>query len=498
MKRSIIALLSVLIGLVSSCALAENENTFSTEQGIAGVACIITDPAGRLVLVKDNVTGRYGLPGGRVNLAESPTRALAREVFEETAIRVTVGEVYHKDNRGVLFACQSQAPLPVVSKADGTGFLPVWRAPHFASEIDEAYLVPAVHADDYRYRFNGRGELLWSLAAKAPSSDVTALADFSALAPTFYVSQYGLVTGVQQAVAMMGDTASVLTKQIFRLVNTLGETAFYVALVPLFLIFRGHKSALSLLFLLISAAAVSTTLKTGFAMPRPFYLWPNLQIGEASGFTVPSGHTLLAAAVMTAWYLKRRVNDGPAYGSLVIALGVVTLMGLNRMYLGVHFASDVIIGALVGASVAWATVNMDAMTIAKGRPLLTTGRMWLLICSILALLALALKLPNLVYLAALAAGVYTGQVWHKLFPSHKPATSFKGKLLTLAWIFLGAGGMIVAAWCVTQLTGLSWIVLIIVSMSAWSLGPWVLIASPELAKWSGARLGWCNGDKDTW
>ncbi|OOF01083.1 hypothetical protein BZG78_01590 [Salinivibrio sp. MA351] len=490
MKRSIAVLLSVFSWWVSSYALAQGDDTFSTEQGIAGVACVITDPAGRLLLIKDRVTGRYGLPGGRVNLTESPTRALAREVFEETALRVNVGKVAHKDKRGVLFACQSQTPLPVVSNANGTGVLPVWQALHFGSEIDKALLIPPAQAGDYRYRFKDRGELLWSLAAKTPSSDVAALADFSALAPAFYVSQYGLVSGLQTAVAHLGDVASAMTKRLFRLINILGEIAFYVALVPLFLIFRGHKSALSLLFLLISAATVSITLKTGFAMPRPFYLWPDLQIGKASGFTVPSGHTLLAAAVVTAWYLKRRDTHGQAYGSLVLALAVMILMGLNRMYLGVHFASDVVIGALVGSSLAWATVKIDAVTIGKDRPLLTTGRLWLLVCALLALLALALKLPDLLYLAALSAGIYTGQVWHKLFPSHKPAASMMGKLLTLAWIFLGVAGLLLAAWGVVQVTGMSWIVLIVVSMAAWSLGPWVLIASPELARWSSTRLGW--------
>ncbi|WP_205619397.1 hypothetical protein, partial [Salinivibrio socompensis] len=71
----------------------------------------------------------------------------------------------------------------------------------------------------------------------------------------------------------------------------------------------------------------------------------------------------------------------------------------------------------------------------------------------------------------------------------KPAASMMGKLLTLVWIFLGVAGLLLAAWGVVQMTGMSWIVLIVVSMAAWSLGPWVLIASPELAKWSNTRLG---------
>ncbi|ODQ01171.1 bifunctional NUDIX hydrolase/phosphatase PAP2 family protein [Salinivibrio sp. DV] len=489
MKWSIALLLSVVSWLVSSSVLADAENTFSPEQGIAGVACMVVDPAGRLLLVKDRVSGRYGLPGGRVSLAESPQKALAREVFEETAIRVDVGKVRYQDHRGVLFDCRSLAPLPVVSQADGTGILPAWLAPNFASEIDEARLVPKAHAEDYQYRFNDRGALLWSLVDKVPSSDVTALADFSALAPAFYVSQYGLVSGVQQAVAAMGETMASFTTQVFWLVNILGETAFYLAFVPLFLVFRGHKSALSLLFLLISAAAVSTLLKSGFAMPRPFFIWPELKIGDARGFTVPSGHTLLAAAVTTAWYLKRRAEHPPAYGALALTVLVIVLMGLNRMYLGVHFASDVIIGGLIGAGIASVTVKLDGLTVKNARPLLNTARIWLLVCIILALAALAVKLPNLLYLAALAAGVYTGQVWHKLFPTRKPAQTRGGKILTFAWIILGAGIILGVAYGVSQLTGVSWVLLIFTCMAIWSIPPWALIASPELARWLARKIG---------
>ncbi|WP_439437748.1 hypothetical protein [Salinivibrio costicola] len=62
MKRSIAVLLSVFSWWVSSYALAQGDDTFSKEQGIAGVACVITDPAGRLLLIKIESPGDMVYP----------------------------------------------------------------------------------------------------------------------------------------------------------------------------------------------------------------------------------------------------------------------------------------------------------------------------------------------------------------------------------------------------------------------------------------------------
>lgn len=59
------------------------------------VGGIITDPAGRLLLVRrahDPEAGRWSLPGGKVEPGESVRAATAREVAEETGLEVVVGE----------------------------------------------------------------------------------------------------------------------------------------------------------------------------------------------------------------------------------------------------------------------------------------------------------------------------------------------------------------------------------------------------------------------
>ena len=60
------------------------------------VGAIITDPAGRLLLIKrghEPEAGRWSLPGGRIEPGESDEQALVREVCEETGLTVTAGRL---------------------------------------------------------------------------------------------------------------------------------------------------------------------------------------------------------------------------------------------------------------------------------------------------------------------------------------------------------------------------------------------------------------------
>jgi 8-oxo-dGTP diphosphatase len=74
------------------------------------VGAIVTDDTGRLLLVKrghEPEAGRWSLPGGRVNPGESDGHAVAREVHEETGLRVEpgrlVGEVERPAPGGAVF-----------------------------------------------------------------------------------------------------------------------------------------------------------------------------------------------------------------------------------------------------------------------------------------------------------------------------------------------------------------------------------------------------------
>jgi len=63
---------------------------------VACVGGVVLDPAGRLLLVlrgQEPARGTWSVPGGRVEPGETDAEATAREVLEETGVRVEVGEL---------------------------------------------------------------------------------------------------------------------------------------------------------------------------------------------------------------------------------------------------------------------------------------------------------------------------------------------------------------------------------------------------------------------
>ena len=95
-------------------------------------------------------------------------------------------------------------------------------------------------------------------------------------------------------------------------------------------------------------------IKTLIARPRPFDIYPDIipLIGPPTNFSFPSGHTGFAFAAAFVMYrmLPRK------YG--VPALLLALLIAFSRLYLGVHYPSDVLFGILIGALTAETAVEL--------------------------------------------------------------------------------------------------------------------------------------------
>lgn len=108
-----------------------------------------------------------------------------------------------------------------------------------------------------------------------------------------------------------------------------------------------RAEAVILLVTLTSSAALGRGFKLLFARPRP-QLFPWLT--GAGGWSFPSGHTLTAMVLggLLAWLMGRRLG-GWRQVALWVGAGLWTgLVGLSRVYLGVHYPSDVLASLVVG------------------------------------------------------------------------------------------------------------------------------------------------------
>jgi undecaprenyl-diphosphatase len=137
----------------------------------------------------------------------------------------------------------------------------------------------------------------------------------------------------------------------FRLSHQLGTLPACTVIVlgaAAWLLRRGEKAeALLFVALGLTTLGLQEGLKALFARPRP-HLWPWMI--PQSDYSMPSGHALAAATFypLLARVVARRWPRAalPAY---VMAVVLALFIGIGRLYLGVHWPSDVVVGWTLGA-----------------------------------------------------------------------------------------------------------------------------------------------------
>lgn len=129
-------------------------------------------------------------------------------------------------------------------------------------------------------------------------------------------------------------------------------TLITLAVAGYLFVARKHATAGFVLAAVAGGAILGFALKLVFARPRPD-LVAHLVAVDTSSF--PSGHAMNSAVVyLTLGTLLARTQQGLAVRAYLISIAIVLtlLVGISRVYLGVHWPSDVIAGWCVGAG--WA------------------------------------------------------------------------------------------------------------------------------------------------
>jgi len=130
----------------------------------------------------------------------------------------------------------------------------------------------------------------------------------------------------------------------FKGITFLGDEEFYLLLFPFIFWCLDTKFGAKLVYILLITGAINYGLKDLFAQPRPFVLQPGINLVEATGYGLPSGHAQSAVLIWGA--LASRIKK--TWGWIVAVLAML-LIGVSRIYLGVHFPTDVLAGWALGA-----------------------------------------------------------------------------------------------------------------------------------------------------
>ncbi len=161
------------------------------------------------------------------------------------------------------------------------------------------------------------------------------------------------MNGIDDAVAywIAGIRNPVLDSVMFGI--TYAVDYLVIALVIFLLLFMRHKRlALGLILALAIELCVTLGMKELIHRPRPTVL--PLDVSDFSFYSFPSGHTsrafVIAGLFSNVWRHQR-----------LLFYSFAVLVGFSRIYLGVHYFTDVVAGAGVGILVSWAVVRFRLM-----------------------------------------------------------------------------------------------------------------------------------------
>ena len=136
----------------------------------------------------------------------------------------------------------------------------------------------------------------------------------------------------------------------FKTISRLGDGPFWYIMLLSVWTMQGVAYGLNILYLVVMGSIgtlIYKFLKNKTTRPRPYQVHQVIVLGERplDHFSFPSGHTLHAVMVtITLGYIQPLL--------LILMLPFTILVALSRMVLGLHYPSDVIVGAIIGASVA--------------------------------------------------------------------------------------------------------------------------------------------------
>lgn len=134
-------------------------------------------------------------------------------------------------------------------------------------------------------------------------------------------------------------------------ITMLGEETVFIVLAALLYFVLDKALGQRLMYVMCGNLCLNNTIKNFAKVERPFVVDPTLNAVRketATGYSFPSGHTQTAAGWTTV--LAQKLKKPWA---TVVCVVIIVLVAFSRMYLGVHYPSDVVAGAVLGVACAF-------------------------------------------------------------------------------------------------------------------------------------------------
>ncbi len=148
--------------------------------------------------------------------------------------------------------------------------------------------------------------------------------------------------------------------EVVKGITFMGNTKTIIALCIVFLIIPKltRKFGLPIAAAAIVGAGINKIIKHVMMRPRPDV---SLHLIEQGGWSFPSGHSISGLLMygLLAWLIRRYVKDKRIANIATVLLTLLWIgVGLSRIYLGVHYPTDVLGGWTLGMAVMMVTITV--------------------------------------------------------------------------------------------------------------------------------------------
>ncbi len=187
------------------------------------------------------------------------------------------------------------------------------------------------------------------------------MAELSAASKELHaVHQWGI-----EVIRTIQNFSSPFLNEIMKIFTDASTYGFVVFIIGLYLWCIDYKKGLHLAYAAAFTSGLNGGIKRILKIPRPFTHAPEIMLKSIGGFSTPSGHSSISAFIYPAvlFYkpfreklskdaqLAKPQKNDTASGKLKIAAAIILplLVGFSRVYLGVHYPTDVLLGWGLGA-----------------------------------------------------------------------------------------------------------------------------------------------------
>jgi len=178
--------------------------------------------------------------------------------------------------------------------------------------------------------------------------------------------------GLEVIRAFQGIGSPALTAAM-RAITQIGEPIAYFAIIPFVYWCVDERRGLLVALTVFASNGINGAIKSALRVPRPFVLDPSVGIIGETGFSTPSAHAQNSAALwptLLLWANPASRARSSAARSAAVALPF--LIGISRVYLGVHYPTDVLAGWAIGTLFSVTALVVIPALAGRARPILET------------------------------------------------------------------------------------------------------------------------------